>query len=76
MNPALSKAVTETFCRLHEDGILYRANRLVNWCVNLNTTLSNLEVRHLYASPPLVAQIFQGRPDAANWAHAFECSRL
>lgn len=40
----LSKAVIETFCRLHEDGILYRANRLVNWCVRLNTTLSNLEV--------------------------------
>ncbi|KAL4071956.1 tRNA synthetases class I-domain-containing protein [Scleroderma yunnanense] len=44
MNPSLSKAVIETFCRLHEDGILYRANRLVNWCVRLNTTLSNLEV--------------------------------
>lgn len=44
MNPSLSKAVVETFCRLHEDGILYRANRLVNWCVKLNTTLSNLEV--------------------------------
>ncbi|PPQ90494.1 hypothetical protein CVT25_014777 [Psilocybe cyanescens] len=40
----LSKAVIETFCRLHEDGIIYRANRLVNWCVKLNTTLSNLEV--------------------------------
>ncbi|KIK55696.1 hypothetical protein GYMLUDRAFT_205313 [Collybiopsis luxurians FD-317 M1] len=44
MNPSLSKAVIENFCRLHEDGILYRANRLVNWCVRLNTTLSNLEV--------------------------------
>ncbi|KAH7886737.1 tRNA synthetases class I-domain-containing protein [Phlebopus sp. FC_14] len=44
MNPSLSKAVVETFCRLHEGGILYRANRLVNWCVKLNTTLSNLEV--------------------------------
>ncbi|KAG6890754.1 hypothetical protein C0992_012726 [Termitomyces sp. T32_za158] len=41
----LSKAVIETFCRLHEEGIIYRANRLVNWCVKLNTTLSNLEVR-------------------------------
>ncbi|KAG5220850.1 tRNA synthetases class I-domain-containing protein [Salix suchowensis] len=40
----LSKAVIENFCRLHEDGIIYRANRLVNWCVRLNTTLSNLEV--------------------------------
>ncbi|TEB35463.1 valine-tRNA ligase [Coprinellus micaceus] len=38
------RAVIETFCRLREDGIIYRANRLVNWCVKLNTTLSNLEV--------------------------------
>ncbi|KAI9452674.1 tRNA synthetases class I-domain-containing protein [Russula earlei] len=44
MNPQLSKAVIENFCRLHEEGIIYRANRLVNWCVRLNTTLSNLEV--------------------------------
>ncbi|KAF8189072.1 hypothetical protein BJ912DRAFT_1106282 [Pholiota molesta] len=44
MDEKLSKAVIETFCRLHEDGILYRANRLVNWCVKMNTTLSNLEV--------------------------------
>lgn len=44
MDEGLSKAVIENFCRLHEDGILYRANRLVNWCVRLNTTLSNLEV--------------------------------
>ncbi|KAF9005426.1 tRNA synthetases class I-domain-containing protein [Cyathus striatus] len=44
MDEKLSKAVIETFCRLHEDGVLYRANRLVNWCVQLNTTLSNLEV--------------------------------
>ncbi|CAE6413283.1 unnamed protein product [Rhizoctonia solani] len=44
MDENLSRAVSETFCRLHEEGIIYRANRLVNWCVKLNTTLSNLEV--------------------------------
>lgn len=49
----LSKAVIETFCKLHEEGIIYRANRLVNWCVKLNTTLSNLEVR-LAKIPPVV----------------------
>ncbi|KAH9916527.1 tRNA synthetases class I-domain-containing protein [Fomitopsis serialis] len=37
------KAVMENFCSLHDAGLLYRANRLVNWCVRLNTTLSNLE---------------------------------
>lgn len=54
MNPALSKAVAETFVRLHDDGIIYRANRLVNWCVAMNTTLSNLEVSPLL--PTLCSQ--------------------
>ena len=44
MDPNLSAAVTETFVCLHEEGIIYRANRLVNWCTKLNTALSNLEV--------------------------------
>ncbi|RAO72630.1 uncharacterized protein BHQ10_008642 [Talaromyces amestolkiae] len=46
MNPNFSAAVTETFCRLHEEGTIYRANRLVNWCCALNTSLSNLEVNN------------------------------
>ncbi|CAI7657895.1 unnamed protein product [Penicillium manginii] len=46
MDANLSAAVTETFVRLHEEGIIYRANRLVNWCVSLNTSLSNLEVEN------------------------------
>jgi valyl-tRNA synthetase len=46
MDPDLSKAVVEAFVRLHEEGIIYRAVRLVNWCVHLNTTLSNLEVEN------------------------------
>ncbi|BFZ55836.1 valine--tRNA ligase [Savitreella phatthalungensis] len=44
MDENLSAAVAETFVRLHEEGIIYRANRLVNWCTKLTTTLSNLEV--------------------------------
>ncbi|KAL8842527.1 MAG: hypothetical protein Q9170_000481 [Blastenia crenularia] len=44
MDENLSAAVTETFVQLHEEGIIYRANRLVNWCTKLNTALSNLEV--------------------------------
>lgn len=45
MDENLTRAVSETFVRLHDEGIIYRANRLVNWCVQMNTTLSNLEVR-------------------------------
>ncbi|KUJ22727.1 valyl-tRNA synthetase-like protein [Mollisia scopiformis] len=44
MNDNFTAAVTETFVTLHEQGIIYRANRLVNWCTKLNTSLSNLEV--------------------------------
>ncbi|KAF2750725.1 valyl-tRNA synthetase-like protein [Sporormia fimetaria CBS 119925] len=39
-----SAAVKEAFVRMHEDGFIYRSNRLVNWCTQLNTALSNLEV--------------------------------
>jgi valyl-tRNA synthetase len=46
MDENLSAAVTETFVRLHEEGLIYRANRLVNWCTQLNTALSNLEVQN------------------------------
>lgn len=44
MDPNMSQAVMEAFVRLYEDGLIYHLNRLVNWCVNLNTTISNLEV--------------------------------
>ena len=44
MDENLSRAVVETFVRLHEEGLIYRSNRLVNWCTQLQTALSNLEV--------------------------------
>ncbi|KAK0259952.1 hypothetical protein LTR91_000497 [Friedmanniomyces endolithicus] len=44
MSPTLSKAVRQTFVQLHDEGLIYRANRLVNWCTRLSTALSNLEV--------------------------------
>jgi hypothetical protein len=31
MDPGLSRAVTETFVRLHKEGLIYRGKRLVNW---------------------------------------------
>ncbi|TVY41255.1 Valine--tRNA ligase, mitochondrial [Lachnellula subtilissima] len=44
MDENFAAAVTETFVTLHDQGIIYRGNRLVNWCTKLNTSLSNLEV--------------------------------
>ncbi|KAJ3057123.1 hypothetical protein HK097_000051 [Rhizophlyctis rosea] len=44
LDPDLNKAVVEAFVQLHDEGIIYRSNRLVNWCTKLKTALSNLEV--------------------------------
>jgi valyl-tRNA synthetase len=44
MDPALSRAVIEVFVRLHDDGLIYRGKRLVNWDPVLHTALSDLEV--------------------------------
>ncbi len=44
MDADLSVAVTEAFVRLHEQGLMYRATRLINWCPECQTALSDLEV--------------------------------
>ncbi|MFO0626817.1 MAG: valine--tRNA ligase [Polyangiales bacterium] len=44
MDPELSVAVREAFVRLYEQGLMYRANRMVNWCPTCRTVLSDLEV--------------------------------
>ncbi|MBT80558.1 MAG: valine--tRNA ligase [Alteromonadaceae bacterium] len=44
MDDNLSKAVTEVFVRLHEEGLIYRGKRLVNWDPVLHTAVSDLEV--------------------------------
>ncbi|MDE2421621.1 MAG: valine--tRNA ligase [Gammaproteobacteria bacterium] len=44
MDDGLSNAVKEVFVRLHEEGLIYRGKRLVNWDPKLHTALSDLEV--------------------------------
>jgi len=44
MDAAMSSAVTETFVRLYEQGLIYRGKRLVNWDPTLMTAVSDLEV--------------------------------
>lgn len=44
MDPKMCKAVTEAFVRLHEDGTIYRSNRLVNWSCSLRSAISDIEV--------------------------------
>ena len=53
MDEDLSRAVREVFVRLYEDGLIYRGNRIVNWCPNDQTVLSDLEVEKVPESGKL-----------------------
>ncbi|MDT5063628.1 MAG: valyl-tRNA synthetase [Acidobacteriota bacterium] len=44
MDEGLTRAVREVFVRLYEEGLIYRGKRIVNWCPNDQTVLSDLEV--------------------------------
>ncbi|MDQ6653690.1 MAG: valine--tRNA ligase [Acidobacteriota bacterium] len=45
MDENLSRAVREAFVRLYDEGMIYRGKRIVNWCPNDQTVLSDLEVQ-------------------------------
>ena len=45
MDESLSLAVRNVFCTLYEEGWIYRGLRIVNWCPNDKTVLSDLEVK-------------------------------
>ncbi len=47
MDEGLSKAVREVFVRLYEKGLIYRGNRIINWCPRCSTALSDIEVDHV-----------------------------
>ena len=47
MDPMASKAVIEAFVRMHEEGLIYRGQRLVNWDPVLKTAISDLEVENV-----------------------------
>uniref|UniRef100_A0A1I8G6S0 Valine--tRNA ligase n=1 Tax=Macrostomum lignano TaxID=282301 RepID=A0A1I8G6S0_9PLAT len=44
MEPKMSRAVIEAFVRMHGMGLMYRANRLVNWSCTLRSAISDIEV--------------------------------
>ncbi|MCY7312603.1 MAG: valine--tRNA ligase, partial [Pseudoxanthomonas sp.] len=47
MDPMASRAVVEAFVRLHQQGLIYRGQRLVNWDPVLKTAISDLEVENV-----------------------------
>lgn len=64
MDDDLSRAVREVFVRLYEEGLIYRGNRIVNWCPNDQTVLSDLEV----LKDPQPGKLYYLRYPASNGA--------
>ena len=47
MDEGCSKAVRETFCELYDKGLIYKGSRIINWCPNCLTALSDAEVEYV-----------------------------
>jgi valyl-tRNA synthetase len=62
MDEDLSRTVREVFVRLYEEGMIYRGNRIVNWCPNDQTVLSDLEVEKI----PQAGKLYYLRYPAKN----------
>ena len=46
MDETCAKAVRETFCDLYDKGMIYKGSRIINWCPNCTTALSDAEVEY------------------------------
>ncbi len=46
MDEGLSEAVKEVFIRLYRKGLIYKGERITNWCPNCNTSISDIEVEY------------------------------
>lgn len=53
LDPEIQKLVYQTFKKMHDDGLVYRAYKLVNYCTKDGTSFSDLEVTHEERSSPL-----------------------
>lgn len=53
LDPEIIKIVYRTFKRLHDEGLVYRGERLVNYCTKCGTSFSDLEVLHVEKNDPL-----------------------
>ncbi|MGH3098210.1 MAG: valine--tRNA ligase [Streptosporangiales bacterium] len=55
MDAGLSRAVVTMFKRLYDDGLIYQAERIINWCPRCRTALSDIEVEHREVDGELVS---------------------
>jgi valyl-tRNA synthetase len=64
MDEGLSRAVQTMFKRLYDEGLIYRAERIINWCPRDLTALSDIEVEHSDDDGELISIRYGDGPDA------------
>ncbi len=65
MDEGLSRTVQTIFKQLYDDGLIYRDNRIINWCPRCLTALSDIEVEHTDDDGELIS-IRYGDSDSAD----------
>ncbi|MCJ7740983.1 valine--tRNA ligase [Candidatus Microgenomates bacterium] len=53
LEPEIVEKVMETFKKLHQDGLIYRGERIVNFCTKCGTAFSDLEIEYVERKDPL-----------------------
>ncbi len=66
LDEGLSKAVREVFVRLYEEGLIYRGERIINWCPHDMSALSDLEVNHVDTPGTLTYVRYPLRPEPGH----------
>ncbi|MFI0463913.1 valine--tRNA ligase [Saccharopolyspora sp. 5N102] len=64
MDAGLSRAVQTIFKKLYDDGLIYRAERLVNWSPQMRSAISDIEVEHKEVEGELVSMRYGDGDDA------------
>jgi valyl-tRNA synthetase len=64
MDEGLSRAVHTMFKLLYDEGLIYRAERIINWCPRCLTALSDIEVEHVEEDGELISIRYGDGPDS------------
>ncbi len=66
LDEGLSKAVREVFVRLYDEGMIYRGERIINWCPRCMSALSDLEVNHVETPGKLTYVRYPLKPEPGD----------
>ncbi len=66
LDEGLSKAVREVFVRLYDEGLVYRGERIINWCPFCMSAISDLEVNHIDTAGKLTYVRYPLKPVAGE----------